>query len=71
MPVEIRTRHSRESRRDHRDSSRVVLGAIAPAVISAMRLPPTLSPETALRVEFAMPAGLVLRPGEHVDILVP
>jgi multidrug resistance efflux pump len=46
------------------------LEMISPTVIAAMRLPPALAPETALRVEFAMPAGLYLLPGEHVDVLV-
>ncbi len=46
------------------------LELISPTVIAAMRLPPTPAPETALRVEFAMPAGLNLLPGEHVDVLM-
>ena len=39
-------------------------------VLAAMRLPPVPTPETALRVDFALPAGLALRPGEHVDVVI-
>lgn len=46
------------------------LELISPTVIAAMRLPPTPAPETALRVEFALPVSLGLKPGEHVDVLV-
>jgi HlyD family secretion protein len=46
------------------------LELISPTVIAAMRLPPTPTPETALRVEFALPASLGLKPGEHVDVVV-
>lgn len=43
---------------------------LSPTMIAAMRLPAAPAPETALRVEFALPPGLDLRPGEHVDITV-
>ena len=43
---------------------------LSPTMLAAMRLPPTPAPETALRVEFALPTGLDLRPGEHVDVTV-
>jgi multidrug resistance efflux pump len=46
------------------------LEPVSTTVLAAMHLPPTPAPETALRVEFALPAGLSLRPGEHVDVLV-
>lgn len=46
------------------------LETISPSVLAAMRLPPTPTPETAVRVEFAFPAGLTLKPGEHVDVIV-
>lgn len=46
------------------------LEVISPTVLAAMRLPPTPIPETALRVEFAMPPELLLLPGEHVDVLL-
>jgi multidrug resistance efflux pump len=47
-----------------------VMEIISPTMITAMHLPPTPAPETALRIEFALPPGLALRPGEHVDILM-
>ncbi len=43
---------------------------LSPTMLAAMRLPPSPAPETALRVEFALPTGLDLRPGEHVDVTV-
>lgn len=46
------------------------LETIPLTVLSAMRLPPNTPVETGLRVEFALPAGLELKPGEHVDISV-
>jgi multidrug resistance efflux pump len=46
------------------------LEAISPTVLAAMRLPPVPTPETALRVDFAIPSGLSLRPGEHVDVVI-
>ena len=46
------------------------LEAISPTVLAAMRLPLVPTPETALRVDFALPAGLALRPGEHVDVVI-
>lgn len=46
------------------------LEVISPTVLAAMRLPPTPAPETALRIEFELPASLAIRPGEHVDVLV-
>lgn len=48
----------------------VALETISPTVLAAMHLPPTPTPETALRVEFALPASLGLKPGEHVDVVV-
>ena len=46
------------------------LETISPSVLAAMRLPPTPTPETAMRLEFALPAGLSLKPGEHVDVIL-
>lgn len=46
------------------------LELLSPTVLTAMRLPPTPLPETALRIEFSLPAGLNLRPGEHVDVIL-
>ncbi|MEO6243847.1 MAG: HlyD family efflux transporter periplasmic adaptor subunit [Opitutaceae bacterium] len=48
----------------------VALETLSPNMVAAMRLPPTPLPETAVRVEFALPTGLELRPGEHVDVTV-
>jgi len=48
----------------------VALETISPSVLAAMRLPPTPTPETAMRVEFSLPVSLGLKPGEHVDVLV-
>ncbi|MSU49785.1 MAG: HlyD family efflux transporter periplasmic adaptor subunit [Opitutus sp.] len=44
------------------------LETISPTVLAAMHLPTTPTPETGLRVEFALPANFTLRPGEHVDL---
>ena len=44
------------------------LETISPTVLAAMRLPVAPTPETAVRLEFALPTGLALRPGEHVDV---
>lgn len=48
----------------------VALEIISPTMLAAMRLPTVPAPETAVRVEFALPPGLELRPGEHVDVTV-
>ena len=46
------------------------LETISPTVLAAMHLPAVPVPETAVRVEFELPPGLELRPGEHVDVTV-
>ncbi len=46
------------------------LEPISPGMLTAMRLPTAPAPETALRIEFALPTGLELRPGEHVDVFL-
>jgi hypothetical protein len=33
-------------------------------------LPTVPMPETGIRVEFALPSALELRPGEHVDVVL-
>ncbi len=43
---------------------------ILPTLIAAMRLPTSPAPESGLRVEFALPQGLTLVPGEHVDVVI-
>ena len=48
----------------------VALETLSPAMLAAMRLPTVPAPETAVRVEFELPPGLGLRPGEHVDVTV-
>ncbi len=48
----------------------VSLEPVSPTVLAAMHLPATPTPETAVKVELALPSGLVLRPGEHVDVVV-
>jgi multidrug resistance efflux pump len=39
-------------------------------IIAALRLPSNPPPEHALRVQFALPAGIALRPGELVDVVL-
>lgn len=46
------------------------LETISPTLVPALRLPANTPIETALRVEFALPNGLELRPGEHVDVIM-
>lgn len=43
---------------------------ITPTLVAAMRLPASPVPESGLRVEFTLPAGLPLVPGEHVDVII-
>ena len=43
---------------------------IPPSIAAALRLPANPPPEHALRVQFALPAGMNLRPGEMVDVVV-
>ena len=71
MTVEVRTRNS--ARQDATTKITEVGAAmepISPSLMAAMRLPPNPPPEPALRIQFAMPAGLALRPGEHVDVII-
>ena len=71
MTAEVATR---TSARDHATTQIVEVGPamepISPSLLSAMHLPPNTPPEPGLRVHFAMPQGLNLRPGEHVDVTV-
>jgi len=46
----------------------VAFEPIMASVQAAMHLPTNPPPEQALRVQFALPAGLTLRPGENVDV---
>lgn len=72
MPVEIRTRAgkriSAQSRILHVG---VGMETITPSLVAAMRLPPTPPPEPGLRIQIEIPAGLALRPGEFVDVVIP
>jgi len=72
MPVEIRTR---AGQRTVAPSRILQVGAgmetITPSLVAAMRLPPTPPPEPGLRVQIEIPAGLALRPGEFVDVVIP
>lgn len=43
---------------------------IPPSIVAALRLPANPPPEHALRLQFALPAGMTLRPGEMVDVVV-
>lgn len=43
---------------------------IPPTLLAAMRLPVSVQPtDLGLRVQFTVPAGFALRPGEHVDLV--
>lgn len=44
------------------------LESIPAGIMAALRLPASPPPESALRVQLAVPKGLALRPGEHVDV---
>jgi hypothetical protein len=47
------------------------LEPITPTLLAAMRLPVTSMPtELGVRVSVTVPPGLVLRPGEHVDLII-
>lgn len=71
MTAEVATR---TNAREHAMTKIVEVGpameTISPSLLSAMHLPPNTVPEPGLRVHFAMPQGLNLRPGEHVDVTV-
>ncbi len=69
--VEIRTRGSvRQTAATTITQVGAALETISPTILAAMRLPTTPAPETGLRIEFAIPSGLELRPGEHVDVVL-
>lgn len=44
---------------------------ITPSLIAALHLPPNQPVESALRVVLAVPEGMKLLPGEHVDVSLP
>ena len=71
MAVEIRTRGlGRQIAPSTITHVGAALETLSPSLLAAMRLPPTPPPETGLRIEIALPPGLELRPGEHVDVVV-
>ena len=71
MTVEIRTR---TTIRRVGTTKIIAIGAAMEAlpggIAAAMHLPANPPPEHALRIQFALPAGLALRPGEHVDVVI-
>jgi multidrug resistance efflux pump len=71
MVAQIRTRGSAPKSASTKITQvGAALEAIPATVVAAMRLPPNTAIETGLRVEFAVPAGMDLKPGEHVDVSV-
>ena len=71
MVVEIRTRGSaRKVATTKITEVGAAMEAIPAGLMAAMRLPTNPAPEHALRIQLAMPAGLSLRPGEHVDVTI-
>lgn len=44
---------------------------ITPSLLAALHLPPNQLVEPGLRVVIAVPAGMNIRPGEHVDVSLP
>lgn len=73
MTVEVRTRTF------HRQEAHATITAvgsqfepIGPALLAAMHLPNSATgTELGLRVSITAPAGLALKPGEHVDLILP
>lgn len=69
MVAEVLTRGS--ERRAAKTKVTEVGAALEPmpaGIMAALRLPASPAPESALRIQLAVPAGLALRPGEHVDV---
>jgi multidrug resistance efflux pump len=69
MTVEVTTRSGARQRA----TTRIVeIGAemesIPTTMLAALHLPANTPPELGLRIQLAMPQGLDLRPGEHVDL---
>ena len=72
MPAEIRTRtNARQSALTKIVQVGPAMEAITPSLLAALRLPPNQLPEPGLRIQFALPEGLALRPGEYVDVIFP
>ena len=69
--VEIRTRgNSRQVAASKILEVGAAMEAIPSTLVSAMHLPPSPAPEPGLRIQFALPAELKLRPGEFVDVVI-
>ena len=69
--VEIRTRgNSRQVATSKILEIGAAMEAIPSTLVSAMHLPPSPVPEPGLRIQFALPAELKLRPGEFVDVII-
>jgi multidrug resistance efflux pump len=71
MTVEVRTRGAVR----HVTTTKITevgaaLEPIPQGIMAALRLPASPPPEPALRIQFAIPSGLALRPGEHVDVTI-
>jgi multidrug resistance efflux pump len=71
MKVQIRTRGT-----SHMTATSTITGvgaameSIPSNLLAAMRVPANAAQEHGLRVNFAMPKELTLRPGEHVDVII-
>jgi multidrug resistance efflux pump len=71
MSAEIRTRGApRQAAMTKVTGVGGAMEAIPSSLLAAMRLSDKSGPEHALRILFAMPPGLALRPGEHVDVII-
>jgi multidrug resistance efflux pump len=71
MMAEVRTRTSpRQVATTKITEVGAAMEPISGGLLAAMRLPPNPPPEHALRIQFAMPAGITLRPGEVVDVTI-
>jgi multidrug resistance efflux pump len=71
MTVEVRTRSlPRQFATTKITAVGAAMEAMPPGIVGAMRLPTNPTPEHALRIQMALPVGLSLRPGEHVDVTI-
>jgi multidrug resistance efflux pump len=71
MTVEVRTRSlPRQVATTKITEVGAAMEALPVGIIGAMRLPTNPTPEHALRIQMALPVGLQLRPGEHVDVTI-
>ena len=69
MVAEVQTRGAvRRSATSKVTEVGAALESLPASIVAALHLPASPAPESALRVQLAVPKGLVLRPGEHVDV---